>query len=681
MKFRKQSNRSPDVIVKFGYQKANAHFVNYTDDKDKTKEEIETEISPETENVTDWKKFISYTDRKQAATTPMFNSLSNNMSADEKQDLIKQVNQAQDNSNLLWSGVLSFSNEFLEEQGIKKGDKIDQARIKECVRKSLPDILKKEGIDDSAVWWGNIHLNTEHVHVHLGITEIDSKREEIFNARTKKIEPKGNFSMQNIRTFKSVLHGNLLKPEIRNSQIEVEKSIGSIRDDLVKSISTNSVPTDKLGVHLMNDLINNLPKDKSKWRYGSNAKDFKIAKSLLRQNVKHYLETERPDEFSEFKQSVEEQAAFYKNAYEKGYDEKQFINDREEELFERLGNRLLKDLKENLPDTEETQKLTVNDFKQLPVEDLNEMIDEFENAIEKDSRSKEQTKLINTMKQTVRSINLSNEHDELEDMVNFLDKAPLNDTTKNLIEMKKKEYLFRLQANNIMRKPTFKRSDIDKTILKEFNQKYPDVVKSAPDKLDKTFGFAERKKQELLALENIKDKTLLEKLYGSSDKKVIEKQLKTDLKTFDLKIQIQDNNKKLKQFAKGSEEFKELKRSNGKLFNELNGLSNDPKVIAERKEREKIARKKQRAYDLKRVAKKANYYGHKTAKVIKQGVKSAYYQSKKIRYKIKSMKPMQRSNGNFDLQKFRQEQIRYDNERIKHYDEYMRYLEKRENAR
>lgn len=69
------------------------------------------------------------------------------------------------NNSLLWQGVISFDNSFLESQGLydKATGQVDQQAIKNVIRDAMPKMIEKEGLSESAFWWGNIHLNTDKI--------------------------------------------------------------------------------------------------------------------------------------------------------------------------------------------------------------------------------------------------------------------------------------------------------------------------------------------------------------------------------------------------------------------------------------------------------------------------------------------------------------------------------------
>ena len=78
----------------------------------------------------------------------------------------------------MWQCVTSFDTNFLKEQGLidPVTQKVNQVAIKEVIREAIPELLEREGLSPDRFWWGNVHLNTKHVHVHVGISELNSQR-------------------------------------------------------------------------------------------------------------------------------------------------------------------------------------------------------------------------------------------------------------------------------------------------------------------------------------------------------------------------------------------------------------------------------------------------------------------------------------------------------------------------
>ena len=136
-----------------------------------------------------FKEYVEYMNRTYATKmseedeitderTPLFNETYNNAPKSEVQKIKGKLDQAYQNGSPMWKGVLSFDNDFLAKEGLydKEKQTVNQDLLKEAVRSAMPDILGREGIQESAFWWGDIHHNTDNIHIHIGISEIESNR-------------------------------------------------------------------------------------------------------------------------------------------------------------------------------------------------------------------------------------------------------------------------------------------------------------------------------------------------------------------------------------------------------------------------------------------------------------------------------------------------------------------------
>src|SRR5699024_7865463 len=104
----------------------------------------------------------------------LFTSNADNLSEEELKNLKEGFSVAQRNGSPMWQDVISFDNEWLEEQGLydSKKHELNEARLRDVVRKSVSELLKQEGIpEDLMLWTGAVHYNTENIHVHLAMVQ------------------------------------------------------------------------------------------------------------------------------------------------------------------------------------------------------------------------------------------------------------------------------------------------------------------------------------------------------------------------------------------------------------------------------------------------------------------------------------------------------------------------------
>lgn len=323
-------------------------------------------------------KQLGKNDSSEEELTPLFNEQTNNASKKEVRLLKQKLDQAYLNQSLMWKGVISFDNEFLAKEGLydKETKKVNQDIIKNAVRQSMPELLKREGIEQSAFWWGDIHHNTDNIHVHIGISEIQSNREKIYYAPRNQWEYKGQFSQKSLRTMKSKVYHQLLSLDHKTKILCQEQQIANLRTDLVTELAEVIRQPDESMLFFLQQAYQYLPQDK-KWRYGSNAIDMKKSKFFLEQFLKRYYAKEGSALYSEFKEANQKLLVNFEQAYtsvEKNREYEHFkvidgvkqsetfttvgskveesLTNRMKLLNERLANQILQYFKDHPPEQE-----------------------------------------------------------------------------------------------------------------------------------------------------------------------------------------------------------------------------------------------------------------------------------------------------------------------------------------
>lgn len=366
--------------------------------EDYTEEQLQELKIAVPEQALPFKSYIDYMNREAATKfkqhaakelTAVFTQKSLLAPKTEVQQLKDKLDLAYENGSLLWKGVVSFDNEFLAKQGLfdKETGRADQRKIKEVIRDAMPAIIKQEGLSDSAFWWGNIHINTDNIHVHVGISEVESARKKIYYAPNRRMELKGKFSQKTIKNLKSKVFHGLLHAEQKERILRKEQVIANLKTDLLSNVLKESKADSKESNTYLEQAFLHLPeKNKNHWRFGSNAKDFAVSKFYLNKYIDFYFEHEGKEEYTSFlKESgeflLEYQQAYtaletgrdyerlrYVNQKEKrwmvttaGFDLEGLMNQREAELRERIGNRILTYFKES-PRAFQSEETNISDF-------------------------------------------------------------------------------------------------------------------------------------------------------------------------------------------------------------------------------------------------------------------------------------------------------------------------------
>lgn len=390
---------TPSVTFMLQYTGANSGFVDYMNRSEAVdidnelavskNEQMIDELSADQlkkiqaevpEQSLDFPEYIDYMNRSYATEkqtknkTAVFNQEKNHLTTGEVDQLKNQLETAYQNGSLLWQGVLSFDNSFLAKQGLydMETGQVDQAAIKNVLRTAMPHLIKREGLSRDAFWWGNIHLNTDNIHIHFGLSEIESAREKIFYVPRGRMELRGNFSQKSIQGLKSEIFHGLLNDQTRSRLLRQEQVLANLKTDLLRNVLQGHQVATAAEKNFLEQAYNHLPQNKN-WRFKSNAKDFATSKFFLNRYLDSYFENEGKEVYDNFIKETRTFLEEYRTAYSSddhrsyervryvdgkpikqtistaGYDMEKLLKRRENDLRERLGNAILKQFKEGVP--------------------------------------------------------------------------------------------------------------------------------------------------------------------------------------------------------------------------------------------------------------------------------------------------------------------------------------------
>lgn len=390
---------TPSVTFMLQYTGANSGFLDYTNRAEAV--DIDNELSVSTseqliddvgidqlkkiqaevpEQSLNFPEYIDYMNRSYATEkqtsnkTAVFNQHKNHLSQEEVRQLKNQLETAYQNGSLLWQGVLSFDNSFLAKHGLydMETGQVDQAAIKNVLRTAMPHLIQREGLSSDAFWWGNIHLNTDNIHIHFGLSEVESAREKIFYAPRGRMELRGNFSQKSIQGLKSEIFHGLLNDQTRSRLLRQEQVLANLKTDLLRNVLQGYQVATAAEKNFLEQAYNHLPQNKN-WRFKSNAKDFATSKFFLNRYLDSYFENEGKEVYDNFIKETRTFLEEYRTAYSSddhrsyervryvdgkpikqtvstaGYDMEKLLKRRENDLRERLGNAILKQFKEGVP--------------------------------------------------------------------------------------------------------------------------------------------------------------------------------------------------------------------------------------------------------------------------------------------------------------------------------------------
>lgn len=269
-------------------------------------------------------------------TTGLFTSEKDTLTLQEKRELKEIFNVAQDNDSIMWQTVISFDNRWLEHNGLYDSEKkfLDEKKIKEVARMSVNRMLEKEGLEN-AVWSAAIHYNTDNIHVHVATVEPYPMRElQLYKGQ---LEYRGKFKLKNIEACKSSVVNEIMLTREVNLKIN-----NIIRNRIVKEKQGRRLAEDpdiRASFLQLYDSLPDMPKNMLNYNNKVMSKCHPIIDSIS----KAYLEKYHSQEYAEFLALLKRQNDLYSEAY--GRSDKSYEESKKNELFQRLGNAVLKEVK------------------------------------------------------------------------------------------------------------------------------------------------------------------------------------------------------------------------------------------------------------------------------------------------------------------------------------------------
>lgn len=287
-------------------------------------------------------------------TTGLFAQDKSRLSEKEKQELKEQFSMAQDNKSLMWQTVISFDNEWLRKQGLWNGylSTQNEQKLQGIIRKSVNEMLEKENLQN-AVWSAAFHLNTDNLHVHIAIVEPIPMREKkaypVYKTYTKngkveqvqvgsEMEYKGRFKLSSIEACKSAVVNEIVNT--REQNLEINRVI---RESIVQKKRETALRQDEELGKAFFSLYEKMPDCKrSLWNYNNSKMSHLKGEIDTLSNA--YLKKYHKKDYEELKEKLMKQDALYREAY--GESKSSYFDGKIEDLYTRLGNAILKEIRE-----------------------------------------------------------------------------------------------------------------------------------------------------------------------------------------------------------------------------------------------------------------------------------------------------------------------------------------------
>lgn len=265
-------------------------------------------------------------------TTSLFTDKEDYLSNEGKEYLKEVFETAQKNGSIMWQDVISFDNQWLSEQGIYNFEHktLDSLKIKEATRRAMDEMIKREGMEGTLVWSAAIHYNTDNIHVHVSTVQP-------FNPRIK-----GKRRQATLDVMKSKVAHCLSDRAEQNKELNKyirDEVIAKKRVDKFKKFSNRDMYKDFKEIYQL------LPEDRRQWSYNYNS--LNDTRPLLDKLTDKYIEKNFKNEHKEFLKNLDREVLNYKRLYGENSKFDNYKKNKIRDLYTRMGNTILKELKEH----------------------------------------------------------------------------------------------------------------------------------------------------------------------------------------------------------------------------------------------------------------------------------------------------------------------------------------------
>ncbi|MGN8932811.1 relaxase MobL, partial [Ligilactobacillus salivarius] len=474
--------------------------------------------------------------------------------------------------------------------------------IKRAVQKAIPEMLKQEELNvPETFWWADVHLNTNHVHVHIGISQTKNTRPLKFG------EPKGTFQAKSLKKIKSIVHREVEDKVSRKQDINLEKKIDELKKDVVDQLKENLQQQQQQ--KMLEQIWHALPKykDKRRWRASNNSYDFREAKLLTGKLVDDLLKTDLNQDYEKYLSAIKQKDSDNREKY--GQNIPDSIPKKQKDLHDYLMNRVFDELRE--VDAVSTKSNFSERVKWLGIEGNNELIEVLSKQLKNtksDIKAKKLKKEIGIRKYYVGVLIKENKNKNYLNQISELkEKGLKNNVQDYLINDLQEKY--RLGVLQLISRN--KRDNDNKTEYQKLVNKHADVSQLSVKKINEEIVAQKNQYLDewLKVVKNTKDPNVQIYLKNQGLENVnLSEYVDLQKKIMQAKLAIKDNNKKYadnvslrnqkngKLFKQLKKDYEDLKNINSKIdLNQtqirLNQASNSKNVSRQKNESKSLAKK------------------------------------------------------------------------------------------
>lgn len=312
---------------------------------------------------------------KKGRESDLFTKFEDKVSKEGKQNLKSKYKLAQKNGSNMWQTVISFDNKYLEKNGIynKKDNVIDEKKLISISRAGIEKMLANEGLEN-AIWSASIHYNTDNVHIHVATAETSPQREKCMyfqwkkskdgkyikqlNSHTGRYEKVPILDKNGKQAIREEYKGRFKKSSIEAlkksivSDIEIDKSANIQITNLLRSIVNDKkerllMQDEEFSESLKKIYIQLKKKSSSQNLYRNNWTYNRNAIADLRSDIdslsKLYIKKHHKEDFDSLKEKLKIREKLYQESYGGNNN---YADNKIKELYERLGNTILRELKD-----------------------------------------------------------------------------------------------------------------------------------------------------------------------------------------------------------------------------------------------------------------------------------------------------------------------------------------------
>lgn len=360
----------PAIILKTDFvahtEKDFSNYINYID-RDGAKNRGVEEIKYDYDD-NSYEDYLEYMNRPSAKYTNkkeegegLFSNKKDLLNSKERKDIKKRFKDSQEKGTVLWRDIYSFDNEWLTNNGFLKDGLLEEKSIKDATRKAMEDCFKREGLTDTGYWVGEIHYNTDNIHVHIASTETKNTRPIMEYVQKKRnsngdydelisSQPRGKRKPSTEDSMKSTFINHLAD---RDNTLE---RLSTLRYELHHAIKVNPKSIDQKKI--LKDIKSQLPADRKHWLY--NHYSMKNLKEPINEYTHQYMNMYHKKEFDEYKELLKKDSELNKSLY--GVGKKKRFKDSYEnkmnDLNSKMGNALLRTIKES--EKKLSKEITIN---------------------------------------------------------------------------------------------------------------------------------------------------------------------------------------------------------------------------------------------------------------------------------------------------------------------------------